>query len=58
MACVDIDIEKAKKKIEISTNTSVQNLKDKVFKSITEAKKNMMPKFVLFLYHLKNIQNL
>ena len=39
VACVDIDIEKAKKKIEISTNTSVQNLKDKVFKTITEAKK-------------------
>ena len=39
VACVDIDIEKAKKKIEISSNTLVQNLKDKIFKSITEARK-------------------
>ena len=49
VACVDIDIEKAKKKIEISTNTSVQNLKDKVFKTITEAKKEYDAK-VCFIF--------
>ena len=39
VACVDINVAKAKKAIESSSHKSIHNLKNNIFTSITEAKK-------------------
>ena len=57
VACVDINVAKAKKAIESSSHKSIHNLKNNIFTSITEAKKNMKQRHVLFLYQQKNMQN-
>ena len=57
IACVDIDVEKAKTKLSSLKTKTYEDLMNRVYTTITEAKKSMMQKFVLFLFLPMNMQN-